>query len=73
MATKLDDFNVEKLLLNATHTHTAPQQEDASFHGLYDVSKVEGAMTASQYGAFLTDRLADAVVKAWQQRKPRFP
>ena len=70
VAARLDDFDVTKLVIGATHTHTAPQQEDNSFHGLYGVSKVEGAMTASQYGTFLTDRLADAVVKAWQQRKP---
>ena len=70
VAARLDDFDVSKLIINATHTHTAPQQEENSFNGLYDVSHVEGAMRASQYGTFLTDSLADAVVTAWQQRKP---
>ena len=70
VAARLDDLDVAKLLLGATHTHTAPGQEDNTFNGRYDVSKVEGTMTASQYGTFLTDRLADAVVKAWQQRRP---
>ncbi len=70
VAARLDDFDADKLMLNATHTHTAPQIQQNSFNGRYDVSKVEGAMNATQYGDFLTGRLADAVVKAWQQRKP---
>ncbi|HUT02070.1 MAG TPA: hypothetical protein VM031_06420, partial [Phycisphaerae bacterium] len=66
----LEGFDVEKLFLNATHTHTAPQQEDNAFGGLYDVSKVKGAMKASEYREFLTARLAAAAAKAWKARAP---
>jgi hypothetical protein len=66
---RLPDFNVEKLLLNATHTHTAPGFSDEDFGALYDVSKDEGVMKASEYGDFFLERVAKAAVEAWQSRK----
>jgi hypothetical protein len=68
--TRIPDFDVNKLLLNATHTHTAPGFIDGAFKGLYDVSKDEGVMKASEYGDFFVERVAEAVVKAWKDRKP---
>jgi hypothetical protein len=68
--TRIPDFDVNKLLLNATHTHTAPGFIDGTFKGLYDVSKDEGVMKASEYGDFFVERVAKAVVQAWQSRKP---
>ncbi|MFH1719804.1 MAG: hypothetical protein ABIF19_20825 [Planctomycetota bacterium] len=67
---RIPDFDVEKLLLNATHTHTAPGFVDGAFKGLYDVSGDEGVMKASEYGEFFLGRLAEAVVQAWANRKP---
>ena len=67
---QLPDFDVEKLFLNATHTHTAPGFVDGTFKGLYDVSKDDGVMKASEYGEFFVGRLAGAVVEAWRSRKP---
>ena len=67
---QLPDFDVTKLFLNATHTHTAPGVLDGAFYGLYDVNKDEGVMKASQYADFLLERLANAAVQAWQGRKP---
>lgn len=67
---RLPDFDVEKLFLNATHTHTAPGFIDGAFKGLYDVSKDEGVMKASEYAEFFLERVAKAVVEAWQNRKP---
>ena len=67
---KLPDFDVEKLLLNATHTHTAPGFIDGAFKGLYDVSKDEGVMKASEYAQFFLKLVAKAVVRAWENRKP---
>jgi len=67
---QIPDFDVNKLLLNATHTHTAPGFIDGTFKGLYDVSKDEGVMKASEYGNFFVERLAKAIVQAWQNRKP---
>jgi hypothetical protein len=67
---QIPDFDVRKLFLNATHTHTAPGFIDSAFKGLYDVSKDKGVMKASEYGKFFVERLAEAVVQAWQNRKP---
>jgi len=66
---RLPDFDVEKLLLNATHTHTAPGFSDEDFGALYDVSKDEGVMTASEYGDFFLERVAKVAVDAWQSRQ----
>jgi hypothetical protein len=67
---KLPDFDVEKLFLNATHTHTGPGFADDEFGTLYDVSQDEGVMKASEYGDFFVDRITRLVVEAWQNRKP---
>jgi len=67
---RIADFDVSKLFLNATHTHTGPGVLDGAFYDLYDVSKDEGVMKASQYADFLLERLADIAVQAWQSRKP---
>jgi hypothetical protein len=67
---QIPDFDVNKLLLNATHTHTAPGFIDGTFKGLYDVSEDAGVMKASEYGDFFVERVARAVVGAWQNRKP---
>ena len=67
---RLPDFEVNKLLLNATHTHTGPGLGDEDFGSLYDVSKDQGVMKASEYADFFVGRVAQAVVEAWQSRKP---
>jgi len=67
---QLPDFDAEKLLLNATHTHTGPGFADEDFGTLYDVSKDEGVMKASEYADFFLDRVAKAAVQAWQGRQP---
>jgi hypothetical protein len=67
---RLPDFDVEKLFLNATHTHTGPGFADDEFGTLYDVSQDEGVMKASEYGHFFVDHIARLVVEAWQGRKP---
>jgi hypothetical protein len=67
---RLPDFDVEKLFLNATHTHTGPGFSDQDFGSLYDVSKDEGVMTASEYADFFVERAARIAVEAWRSRKP---
>mgnify|MGYP001132313870 CR=1 FL=1 len=62
---RLPDFQIDKLFLNATHTHTAPVTRD----GVYVIPK-EGVIQPTQYVEFLIDRLEDAVVRAWDNRKP---
>jgi len=70
LKSELAEFDVRKLFLNATHTHTAPGFEDETFGKAYDVSNDPGVMKASEYGEFFVGRLAKAAVEAWKGRKP---
>ncbi len=70
LKTKLPDFDADKLVLNATHTHTAPGFAEEDFGNLYDVSKDEGVMPASEYGEFFAARVAQAAAQAWERREP---
>lgn len=67
---ELPDFDVRKLFLNATHTHTAPGFFESTFKGLYDVSRDEGVMTADEYGEIFARKVAGAAVEAWRKRRP---
>ena len=62
---RLKGFDADKLFLAATHTHTAPLLHQ----GWYGDLGVD-AMPPEAYAAFFFDRLAEAVVKAWEGRKP---
>lgn len=62
---RLEDFDVNKLFLSATHTHTAPVLRE----GAYQLPQ-EGIIQPKNYVEFLADRVADASVKARQIRKP---
>jgi len=68
---KLPDFDVSKIVLNATHTHTAPvledESDDVSF--LYNIPR-EGVTSPAQYKEMFSDRVAEAVIKAWNNRAP---
>lgn len=66
---KLPDFDTDKLLLNATHTHTAPGFVDETFGDLYDVSNDAGVMKASEYADFFLERAAKVAVDAWKARR----
>ncbi|MEX2579124.1 MAG: hypothetical protein WD342_08695 [Verrucomicrobiales bacterium] len=62
----MPDIDVNHLFLAATHTHThaAPVllQNRYQDYG--------GAMEPDEYVPFLFERMAEAVVRAWEQRKP---
>jgi hypothetical protein len=62
---RLPDLDVQKLLLNATHTHTAPVMKE----GEYEIPR-DGVMQPAEYAEFLSARVAEAAVKAWESRKP---
>ncbi len=62
---RMPDFDAGKLLVNATHTHDAPCLQE----GLYPPPP-DGCMTPSEYADFFVARVAEAVVEAWQARKP---
>ena len=61
---RLSGLDTAKLVLTATHTHTGPALDQ----GWYD--DLGGAMPPEEYIAFFFDRLAEAVAKAWDGRKP---
>ena len=67
---RLNDFDSAKLFLNATHTHTAPGFVDGEFYGLYDTSDDPTIMKPSEFEKFFIEKVADAVVLAWENRKP---
>lgn len=62
---RLPDFDPRKLVISATHTHTAPLQQE----GQYLIPK-DGVMQPSEYSEFLAGRVVDAASKAWESRKP---
>jgi hypothetical protein len=62
---RLPDLDVAKVIFSATHTHSAP----VLVEGAYDIPK-DGVMQPTEYFEFLLGRLSDAIVQAWQSRKP---
>lgn len=62
---RLADFDVRKLFMNATHTHNAP----VTLEGRYTLPE-KGVMTPAEYAEFMTSKVADAIVEAWQKRQP---
>ena len=62
---QLTGFDVNKLFLSATHTHTGPVLKE----GLYDIPEKD-VLQPTDYVRFLTERLSDLVVRAWEARRP---
>jgi len=62
---RLPDFPVHKIILSATHTHTAPEMTE----GVYEIPK-EGVMQPAEYFEFFAERAAEAALKAWEARQP---
>ena len=65
VAPRLQDFDVHKLFMNATHTHTAPVMIEGKYHLPQD-----GIMQPAEFSDWMTSRVADLVVQTWQNRKP---
>jgi hypothetical protein len=61
----LPGFDLNKLFLNATHTHTAPVTLEDSYRLLGS-----GVMKPAEYTEFLVGRIVEAAQKSWTQRKP---
>jgi hypothetical protein len=78
---QVPDLDVHKILLSATHTHTAPALTDEAesdphphdFLGSWayriPVSR-DDVMRPADYIEFLARQISDAVVNAWKARKP---
>jgi hypothetical protein len=62
---RLPDFDGQKLVLSATHTHTAPVMAE----GKYELPE-EGIIRPAEYVEFLAERIAEAAAEAWRSRKP---
>jgi len=63
---RLPGFDVNKLFLAATHTHTAP----VLLQDRYDAKDYQDAMQPKEYVPWLYEQMAQAVVKAWESRGP---
>ena len=81
VAAQVAELDVRKIVISATHTHTAPALTDAEETDLhpYDFAGSwayripadrEDVMRPAAYLDFLAERLASVVVEAWQARKP---
>jgi hypothetical protein len=81
VAAQVSDLDVRKIVVSATHTHTAPALTDADESDLhpYDFAgswayripaERDDVMRPAAYLQFLAERLAAVVVRAWQARQP---
>jgi hypothetical protein len=61
------DFPVKNLILNATHTHTAPESG-----GSQHPPVPKGVMKSEEYAEFFTDKVAESASEAWKNRKHGF-
>lgn len=62
---RLPDLDPQKIVLSATHTHTAP----VVLEDKYQIPE-EGVMRPAEYAEFLAGQITDAVARAWESRKP---
>lgn len=65
LADRAPDLDRKNLFLSATHTHTAPVTTDGKY-----VLPATGIMQPGDYADWMTARVADGVVEAWQKRQP---
>lgn len=63
---RLPDFDIQKLIVNATHTHNAPVTQE----GKYAIPDGDNIMKPAEYVEFMVSRLGDAIVESWQNRRP---
>jgi hypothetical protein len=61
------DFPLGNLVLNATHTHTAPESG-----GSWHPPVPKGVMKSEEYAEFFTDKVAEAAAESWKKRKHGF-
>src|SRR5262249_17881010 len=61
---RIPGLDRRKVVLSATHTHTAPVTKE----GEYEIPK-DDVMQPAGYAEFLSERVTEAAVKAWESRK----
>ena len=62
---RLPELHTNKVFLSGTHTHTAPVMEPGRY-----VLPAEGVTPIEVYRAFLVERIAEAIERAWNSRRP---
>jgi len=62
---KLPELDVDKIIMNAIHTHTAPVVR----HGVYPIPE-KGVTQIEEYYEFFVKRVSEAIVQAWEEREP---
>ena len=62
---RLPELDTNRIIVNGTHTHTAPVMET----GGYELPK-EGVTPVETCRAFLVERIAEVIQRAWTNRKP---
>ncbi len=65
LAGKVAGLDPRMVVLSATHTHTAPVTKEGDYH----IAEAD-VMRPAEYVEFLCARLAGAVARAWESRKP---
>jgi len=65
LGARIPDFDISKLVISATHTHTAP----VMLEGKYSIVD-EDVMRPAEYVEFVSVRIAEAAEAAWKARKP---
>lgn len=70
------EIDGKKVIINATHTHTAPEAGTDILRGTsgMELKEIYGielpCMSIKQYVDFASDKIAQAVKKAWERRSP---
>lgn len=65
LAPRVPGFDVRKLVLSATHTHTAPSLTEGHY-----LVEAAGVMTPTEYRAFLVERVVTVAEAAWKSLRP---
>jgi len=65
MAKTLPEFDMDEIILAATHTHSAPCLTEGTY-----TSDDPNVMQPPKYDAFAAEKMAAAVAEAWKSRRP---
>ena len=67
---QVPDLDVSKIIMTATHSHTAPVlRNDLKDNFRYQIPE-EGVLQVLDYRTFFVHRVTEAIIKAWQNRRP---
>ena len=67
---QIPELDTKKIFLNAIHTHTAPVlKNDIESNFRYPIPK-EGVLQVEDYQVFFVQRVSEAIIKAWRNRRP---